>query len=178
MVTKANTRSTVHRAGYTDYVGIKRYNAAGEVIGEHRFIGLFTSTVYYRETQYIPFLRRKAAAVLTRAGFNPSGHSGKALKTVLEFLPRDELFQMDEERLFATAMGIVSLEAKPRVRLFVRPDAFERFVSAMIYLPRERFTSDLRVSVIRSGLGCATEGKCGAIAIRAARRSWVVWRMM
>ena len=148
-VLKASELSLVHRTSPLDYIVVKRFDPKGKFVGETRVLGLFTSTVYYRETQNIPFIRKKAASVLERAGFDPHSHSGKTLKTILEFMPRDELFQMDEERLFQTAMGIVSLDAKPQVKLFVRHDPFTRFVSSMIYIPRERFTSDLRSDVIR-----------------------------
>ncbi len=149
MVLKASAFSQVHRHAPLDLIVLKRFDAKGNPAGETRMLGLFTSTVYYRETQNIPFIRRKAARVLERAGFDPAGHSGKTLKTILEFLPRDELFQMEEERLFHTAMGIVSLDAKPQVKLFVRPDPFGRFISAMVYIPRERFSSDMRLEIIR-----------------------------
>ncbi len=148
-VLKASAFSRVHRHTPMDLVVLKRFDAKGKFVGETRMLGLFTSTVYYRETQNIPFIRRKTARVLERAGFDLNGHSGKTLKTILEFLPRDELFQMDEERLFQTAMGIVALDAKPQVRLFVRHDPFERFVSSMVYIPRERFSSDMRLEIIR-----------------------------
>ena len=148
-VLKASDFSSVHRHAPMDFIILRRFDAKGKFIGETRILGLFTSTVYYRETQNIPFIRTKAARVMERAGFDPKGHSGKTLKTILEFMPRDELFQMDEERLFQTAMGIVSLEAKPQVKLFVRHDPFARFVSAMIYVPRERFSTDLRDEVMR-----------------------------
>ncbi|MFZ4540669.1 MAG: NAD-glutamate dehydrogenase, partial [Rickettsiales bacterium] len=148
-VLKATESSNVHRRVPMDLIVLKRFDTTGKFIGETRMLGLFTSTVYYRETQNIPFIRRKAARVSARAGFDINGHSGKTLKTILEFMPRDELFQMDEERLFQTAMGIVSLEAKPQVKVFIRPDTFGRFVSSMIYIPRERFSSDLRSAIIR-----------------------------
>lgn len=148
-VLKASEFSLVHRHVPLDFIALKRFDAKGKCIGETRLLGLFTSTVYYRETQNIPFIRRKAARVMERAGFDAAGHSGKTLKTILEFMPRDELFQMDEDRLFHTAMGIVSLEARPQVKLFVRHDSFSRFVSSMIYIPRERFSTDLRTEVIR-----------------------------
>lgn len=148
-VLKASECSLVHRRAPMDLVVLKRFDKSGKLLGETRMLGLFTSTVYYRETQNIPFIRRKAARVIERAGFDPAGHSGKTLKTILEFMPRDELFQMDDERLFQTAMGIVSLDARPQVKLFVRPDPFARFVSAMVYIPRERFSSDLRGEIIR-----------------------------
>ncbi len=145
----ASEFSQVHRRAYMDYIALSRFDAKGKFIGEMRILGLFTSTVYYRETDQIPFLRRKSARMLKRAGFDKSSHSGKSLKTTLEFLPRDELFQMDEESLFQMAMGIVSLEARPQVRLFVRQDPFERFVSAIVYIPRERFSTNLREEIVR-----------------------------
>ena len=148
-ILKASDFSLVHRRVPMDYVVLRRLDKNGKFMGETRILGLFTSTVYYRETQQIPFIRRKSANIIARAGFERSSHSGKALKTTLEFFPRDELFQIDEERLFQTAMGIVSLDAKPQVRLFVRTDTFERFASAMVYIPRERFSSELREEIVR-----------------------------
>ncbi len=148
-VLKASAFSLVHRHTPMDLIVVRRFDAKGKFAGELRMLGLFTSTVYYRETQNIPFLRRKSASIMKRAGFNPSSHSGKSLKAILEFLPRDELFQLDEDRLFQTVMGIVSLDEKPQVKLFVRPDQFGRFVSAMVYVPRERFSSSLREEIIR-----------------------------
>ncbi len=148
-VLKTTESSLVHRHVPMDMIVVKRIDAKGKFLGETRILGLFTSTVYYRETQNIPFIRRKAARIMARTGFDPAGHNGKTLKTILEFMPRDELFQMDEERLFQTAMGIISLDAKPQVKLFTRHDPFGRFVSAMVYTPRERFSSDLRGEIIR-----------------------------
>ena len=148
-VLKASTVSEVHRRANMDYIALRHVDAKGKFIGEFRILGLFASTVYWRETGSIPFLRRKTAGVMKRAGFDTHSHSGKSLKTALEFLPRDELFQMDEESLFQMVMGIVSLEARPQVRLFVRADPFERFISATIYVPRERFSSDLREQMVK-----------------------------
>ncbi len=146
-VLKASQVSRVHRRVHMDYIALKRHNAQGKYLGETRILGLFTSTVYYREVAQIPFIRTKAARVMARSGFSANSHSGKALKTALEFLPREELFQMDEESLFHMAMRIVALDAKPQVRLFVRTDAFERFVSAMVYVPRERLSTELRLNI-------------------------------
>ncbi len=143
-VLKASEMSRVHRGVFMDYITLKREDGS-----ETRLLGLFTSSVYYRETSQIPFIRRKAEHVLERAGFNPHSHSGKALKTALEFLPRDELFQMDEESLFRMAMRIVSLEAHPQLRLFIRHDPFERFISAMAYIPREQFSTSVREEIAR-----------------------------
>ena len=146
---KASEFSCVHRHAQMDLIVLRRLDAKGKFIGELRILGLFTSTVYYRETQNIPFIRRKAEHVIDRAGFNKQGHSGKTLKATLEFLPRDEIFQMDEEQLFQTSLAIVSLDAKPQVKLFLRADRFERFISAMVYVPRERFSSSIREEIVR-----------------------------
>ncbi len=100
-ITKSASRSRVHRRVFMDYVGVKRYDAAGKPVGEFRILGLFTSTAYTRSTRTIPYVRRKIDNVLMRAGFNPSGHSGKALVNMLETFPRDELFQIDDETLLS-----------------------------------------------------------------------------
>ncbi|MEM7566922.1 MAG: NAD-glutamate dehydrogenase domain-containing protein, partial [Pseudomonadota bacterium] len=142
-VTKANVRSSVHRRNYMDYVGIKRFE--GEtLVGELRLIGLFTSSAYTRSVRYIPYLRRKVETVLASAGFAPSSHSGKALMNVLETYPRDELFQISAEELTPFAIAAMQLEERPRVRVLPRVDKFERYVSILVYVPRERFASDVR----------------------------------
>ena len=149
IVTKANTRSTVHRAGYTDYIGVKRYNDEGQVIGEHRFIGLFTSTAYSSRVSETPLLRGKVGAIANRAGLPPGGHLAKSLHHILETFPRDALFQIPDEDLYDTALGIVSLGERQRLRLFVWRDPFERFISCLVYVPREAFSTDLRVKFQR-----------------------------
>jgi glutamate dehydrogenase len=149
VVTKSNTRSTVHRAGYTDYIGVKRYNDRGEVIGEHRFIGLFTSTAYSARVSEIPLLRHKVQAVTSRAGLPPGGHLSKALLHILETYPRDDLFQIPEEELYDTSLGILSLGQRQRLRLFVWKDPFERFVSCLVYVPRESYSTELRIKFQR-----------------------------
>ncbi len=145
VITKANTRSTVHRAGYTDYVGIKRYNAAGEVTGEHRFIGLFTSTAYSARVSETPLLRGRVDAITQRAGLPPGGHLAKALQHILETYPRDDLYQISNDELFETALGILALGERQRLRLFVCRDPFDRFLSCLIYVPREAYSTDMRI---------------------------------
>ena len=147
IVTKSAVRSRVHRRVHMDYVGIKRFDAAGKLVGEFRVVGLFTSTVYTRSTRTIPYVRRKVDAVLRRAGFDPDGHSGKALVNVLETYSRDELFQIDEDALFQFAMMILQLEERPRVRVLPRRDKFERFVSIFVYVPRDRYDSNVRKAI-------------------------------
>jgi glutamate dehydrogenase len=144
LVTRSNTRSTVHRPGYSDYVGVKRYNAAGEVIGEHRFLGLFTSTAYSARVEEIPLLRHKVRAVAARASLPDGGHLAKALAHILSTYPRDDLFQIGEEELYDTALGILHAGERQRLRLFVWRDPYERFVSCLVYVPREAYSTELR----------------------------------
>jgi glutamate dehydrogenase len=144
LVTRSNTRSTVHRPGYSDYVGIKRYDAAGEVVGEHRFIGLFSSTAYSARVNEIPLLREKAAAVVQRAALPHGGHLAKALEHILASYPRDDLFQIGEDELFDTALGILQAGERQRLRLFLWRDPYERFVSCLVYVPREAYSTELR----------------------------------
>ncbi len=146
-ITKSNRKSIVHRPVHMDYIGIKRFNEQGKVIGERRLLGLFTSIVYYQSAATIPLIRRKFERILQRANYDPASHDGKSLKAILEFAPRDELFQISEDDLFDYALGVLALESRPSVRLFVRRDAFERFVSCTIFLPRERFSTQLREQV-------------------------------
>jgi len=144
IITKAASRSTVHRSVHLDYVGIKRYGADGKVVGERRFVGLWTSSAYTRTPREIPYLRRKIEHTIARSGVVPGSHDGKALLNILETYPRDELFQVPAEELYDTALGILGLEERPRIRLFVRQDRFERFFSCLVFVPRERYTTDLR----------------------------------
>ncbi|CAN7596436.1 NAD-glutamate dehydrogenase [Variovorax sp. LjRoot84] len=144
VVTKSTSRSTVHRPGHLDYVAVKRFDDAGQVCGEDRFLGLFTSTAYSANPAEIPLLRRKVADVVERAGLAAGSHSGKALINILETYPRDELFQTSDDDLLHTATGILHLGERQRFRLFVRRDPFERFLSCLIYAPRENYTTELR----------------------------------
>uniref|UniRef100_C6BLR2 NAD-glutamate dehydrogenase n=2 Tax=Ralstonia pickettii TaxID=329 RepID=C6BLR2_RALP1 len=146
-LTKANTRATVHRPGYLDYVGIKLFDAEGRVCGQRRFLGLYTSNVYMVPAEEIPLVRRKVASVIRRTGFLPNGHLAKTLVTILEQYPRDELFQIDSEALYDIALGILRLQERQRTRLFVRRDPFDRFVSCLVFVPREKFNTDLRVRI-------------------------------
>ena len=147
IIAKANIHARVHRRVYLDYIGVKRFDDGGNLIGEHRIVGLFTSTAYTRTAHSIPYLRRKIAAVEARAGFEASSHSGKALANVLEHYPRDELFQADEDTLYHFALAILQLDEHPRVRVLARRDRFDRFVSALVYVSRERYDSAIRVKI-------------------------------
>jgi glutamate dehydrogenase len=144
VVTKANSRSTVHRPAYLDYVGVKSFDAAGNVVGERRFLGLFTSAAYNESIHHIPVLRRKAAEVLARSGFSANSHSGKDLLAILETYPRDELFQVSTDDLETTAIAVLHLQERRQLRLFLRRDDYGRFMSCMVYLPRDRYTTQVR----------------------------------
>jgi glutamate dehydrogenase len=143
-LTKANSRSTVHRPAYLDYVGVKRFDGEGRVVGERRFLGLYTHTAYHARPHEIPILRRKVEAVLERAGFPSDSHNHKALLEILEGYPRDELFQISVDDLFRIGMGILHLGERQRLRLFVRRDNFDRFLSCLVFVPRDRFNTDNR----------------------------------
>ncbi|WP_158903528.1 NAD-glutamate dehydrogenase [Burkholderia sp. L27(2015)] len=148
-LTKANSRATVHRPGYLDYVGVKRVGPDGKVIGERRFIGLYTSTAYLAPTSEIPIVRRKCANIVKHAGFLAKGHLHKSLLTVLEQYPREELFEADEDVLFEIALGVLRLQEHQRTRLFVRRDRFDRFVSCMVFVSRDKFNTDLRKRIAK-----------------------------
>ncbi len=145
ILTKANTRSTVHRPAHLDYIGIKRFDDQGKVIGEWRLLGLYTSLAYSLNPRHIPLLRSKIKNVLKRANLAPVSHTGKALQHILDTFPRDELFQATVAELHDIALGILHLEERQRLRLLVRQDAFERFFSCLVYVPRERYNTELRI---------------------------------
>jgi glutamate dehydrogenase len=147
MVTKANLRSTVHRNTYLDTIGVKLFNAKGEVVGERLFAGLFTSMAYNRSPSEIPLLRRKVETIIQRAGFSSQSHDGKALVNILETYPRDELFQSNDDELLDTAVGILQLQERQRIALFARHDPYERFISALVYLPRDTLNTALRLRI-------------------------------
>ena len=148
-LTKANTRATVHRPAYLDYVGIKRFDDERRVVGERRFLGLYTHTAYHARPSEIPILRRKVEAVLRRAAFPADSHNEKALLEILESYPRDELFQISTDDLFRIAMGILHLGERQRMRLFARRDTFDRFLSCLVFVPRDRFNTENRRRIER-----------------------------
>ncbi|MDP6874376.1 MAG: NAD-glutamate dehydrogenase [Alphaproteobacteria bacterium] len=144
LVTKTGVRGTVHRPVHMDYIGIKRYDGKGKLVGERRFVGLFTASAFNRTPRDIPLLRRKLAQALEQAGMEPSSHDGKALTHILETYPRDELWQIDVETLTRIASGILALQERPRFRLFARKDTFDRYFTVLVYMPRERLSTELR----------------------------------
>ncbi|WP_363800902.1 NAD-glutamate dehydrogenase domain-containing protein [Lysobacter firmicutimachus] len=147
ILTKTNARSTVHRPGYMDYIGVLSFDADGRPVAEKRFLGLYTSSAYNRRPWDIPLVRQRHAYVMQQSGLAADSHSGKALRHVLETLPRDELFQSSEEELFKTASGILGLQERVRSKLFLRRDRYGRYFSGLVYIPRERFNTDVRLRV-------------------------------
>jgi glutamate dehydrogenase len=147
IITKANSRSTVHRSAYLDYIGFKMFDAAGTVIGERRFLGLFTSTAYLTSVRDLPVIRRKVAEVVARSGLSLRSHSGKDLMAILEDYPREELFQISTDDLFRTVMGVLRLAGRRQARLFARKDQYGRFISCLVYLPRDRYTTANRLKI-------------------------------
>jgi glutamate dehydrogenase len=144
VLAKANSKSTVHRSVYLDYVGVKTFDEHGEVVGEKRFLGLFSSAAYTESLTRIPVIRVKAQQVIDRAGFAPLSHTGKALMDVLETYPRDELFQTPIDELVPIAEAVLHTRERRQLRLFVRRDTYGRYLSCLVYLPRDRYTTAVR----------------------------------
>src|SRR5207248_3485932 len=143
-LTKDNSRATVHRPSYLDYNRVKRFDDSGRVVGEWRFLGLYTTAAYHASPREIPILRRKVERVLSRAAFPHDSHNEKALIEILESHPRDELLQVAVDELFEIAMGILYLGERHRLQLFVRRDSFGRFLSCLVFVPRDRFNTENR----------------------------------
>ena len=143
VLTKANSRATVHRPSYLDYIGVKKFDADGNVVGERRFLGLFSSAAYTESVRRVPVIRRKVDEVLERAGFSPNSHDGRDLLQILETYPRDELFQTPADELESIATSVLYLQERRRLRLYLRQDEYGRYYSALVYLPRDRPPSQL-----------------------------------
>jgi len=167
IVSKAGRRSTVHRPVHMDYVGLRYRDAEGRVTGGVSLIGLFTASVYNTSAATVPVLRNKIERVMKRAGFQPMGHDAKALLHILETFPRDELFQMTDDQLFQTSLGVLQLHDRQRLALFVRQDSSERFVSCLIFVPRDRYDTDLRRRIQRI-LEAAFQGSLSAFYTQVA----------
>ena len=156
LVTKSNTQSTVHRSGFLDYVGIKQFDQTGRLIGERRFLGLWTSAAYNTNPREIPLLRHKVERVVEHFALAPDSHDGKALQHILESFPREELFQANVAELVRIVAGIFGLQERPRVRLLLRRDPFRRFYSCLIFVPREKYNTQVRQrieAVVRDAFG-------------------------
>ncbi|WP_460815762.1 NAD-glutamate dehydrogenase [Nocardioides korecus] len=156
VLAKANSRATVHRPVHLDYVGVKKFDAEGRVTGERRFLGLFSSAAYTESVRRIPVLREKAAAVLEASDLDETSHAGKALMDVLETYPRDELFQTPVSELVPIAAQVMHTRERRQLRLFVRRDDYGRYLSCLVYLPRDRYNTTVRErlsAILRERLG-------------------------
>ena len=149
IITKANNRSPMHRSGYMDYIGVLRFNKKGKVIGEHRFIGLFTSLAYQQRVEDTPLISMKFKTVLENSGLKENRHAWKSLLHILETLPRDEVFQASSTELLAIAMGVLDLQERQAVRLFIRRERFGRFFSCLVYIPRDYWNTENREKIQR-----------------------------
>ncbi|MFD5025511.1 NAD-glutamate dehydrogenase [Streptomyces sp. NPDC058373] len=148
ILTKANSRATVHRPSYLDYIGVKKFDAEGNVVGERRFLGLFSSAAYTESVRRVPVIRRKVADILKAAGFSPNSHDGRDLLQILETYPRDDMFQISAEELLPIATSVLYLQERRRLRLYLRKDEYGRYYSALVYLPRDRYTTGVRLRII------------------------------
>ena len=161
LITKAGAVSTVHRRVNCDLIAVKSFDHAGRVVSETRFLGLFTSAALATSPRQVPLLRRKVGEVIDALGFAKGGHTGKALVHVLEGFPREELFEASPKRLKAMALGLLSLLDRPRPKLFARVDPFGRFVSVLVYVPRDDYTSG-----VREGVGAMLQRELGGSLAR------------
>lgn len=146
---KSAQRSRVHRPAYPDYIAVKKFNDKGEVVGERRFLGLYTSRAYSGRPEEIPLLRRKVADVLERSGFQREDYAGKELDQILAVYPRDELFQIEPDELYRTALDILYIQERRQVRLFMREDIYGQFVTCLAFFPRDIYNTELRLRVER-----------------------------
>jgi glutamate dehydrogenase len=182
VLAKSSTMSTVYRPSYLDYVSVRKFSQeTGEVIGEYRFLGLYTQAAYTESVTRIPVLRHKVDRVLEAAGVSVDGHDGKALIEILEGYPREELFEISAQRLAPIAMAVLGLAERKQVRLFVRPDAYGRYVSCLVYLPRDRYTTQVRLraqEILRSAFGGGSVDYSAMVGNSALARLHVVVHAM
>ncbi|MGK5500431.1 NAD-glutamate dehydrogenase [Streptomyces sp. URMC 125] len=148
VLTKANSRATVHRPSYLDYIGVKKFDEAGNVVGERRFLGLFSSAAYTESVRRVPVIRRKVEEVVASAGFTPDSHDGRDLLQILETYPRDDLFQIPPGELRDIVTSVLYLQERRKLRLYLRQDEYGRYYSALVYLPRDRYTTAVRLRLI------------------------------
>ena len=179
VLAKANSRSTVYRANYLDYVSVKKLSPEGTVAGEWRFLGLYTYTALAEPITQIPVLRGKLARVLAEAGLPADGVDGKDLVEILETYPREELFEIPAAELTPIALGVLRLRERRQTRLFLRRDSYGRYVSCLVYLPRDRYTTHVRLKVqdiLREALGGVSVDYSAMVGESALARLHVVVR--
>ncbi|MGC8119356.1 NAD-glutamate dehydrogenase [Marinobacter sp. VGCF2001] len=144
---KSAQRSRVHRPAYPDYIAVKKFNSKGEVVGERRFLGLYTARVYNERPDEIPLLRRKFQTVMKRSGFLTDDYAGKELEQILTLYPRDELFQIETDELLRVAKNILYIQERRRIELFIREDVYGQFVTCLAFFPRDIYNTELRLKV-------------------------------
>lgn len=147
MITKATSKATVHRPVFMDYIGVKQFDAHGKVIGEKRFLGLYSSSAYTCELNTIPLVRNKIKILLRQSEFVNSRHTERSLLYVINSLPRDELFQANMAPLADCVKGVLQLQERQRVRVFVRHEVYGHFVSLLVFVPRERYNTNSRQKI-------------------------------
>jgi glutamate dehydrogenase len=177
VLAKSSTMSTVYRPSYLDYVAVRRFSQTGEVIGEYRFLGLYAQAAYTESVTRIPVLRRRVDRMLDIAGVPADSHDGKALIEILEGYPREELFEISAEQLAPIALAVLSLGERKQVRLFVRPDPYGRYVSCLVYLPRDRYTTQVRLrtqEILRAAFGGSSVDYSAMVGNSALARLHVV----
>ncbi|MEW6999442.1 NAD-glutamate dehydrogenase [Colwelliaceae bacterium BS250] len=160
ILTKTNSRSRVHRPAHLDYIGVKLFDKKGNIIGEERFVGLFGSAFYNNSALNLPIIRNKVQRVCDNSGFAAGSHSFKTLINILETFPRDEILQSNEDELITTVKGVLQMQERDVTGLFVRRDAFNRFFSCMVYVPRERYNTKLRIEtqeILQQAFGSTSE---------------------
>lgn len=143
IISKTNTISTIHRRTYTDYIGLKEFDKNGVLVGMILFIGLYTSDAYNSKLSDIPFIRRKIETLLQKSGLTHSPHAQKTLVNILDTFPRDDIFQGNVDALGEIILGIYHLQDRKRVRLFVLPDIYGRYISCLVYVPRDNLSTNL-----------------------------------
>lgn len=144
IMSKTDTLSCIHRDTYMDYIGIKRFDKQGNVVGERRILGLYTSAAYISNPMQIPFLRHKLSAIVRESHLNPRSHAGRQLLNIMETLPRDDLIQGSEKELLNIGMGIFYMQERRRVRMFARVDVYHRFISCLVYIPKDLYNAEIR----------------------------------
>jgi glutamate dehydrogenase len=179
VLAKANSRSTVYRANYLDYVSVKKLNADGTVVGEYRFLGLYSHAAHIAPIASVPVLRRKLEQVLATAGLPADSHDGQDLVEILEDYPREELFEISAEELTPIALGVLRLSERKQTRLFLRRDRYGRYMACLVYLPRDRYTTRVRLraqGILREALHGASVDYSATVGDSALARLYVVVR--
>ncbi len=179
VLAKANSRSTVYRANYLDYVSVKKLGPDGAVTGELRFLGLYTHAAHTAPIAGVPVLRRKLTQVLAAAGLSRDSHDGKDMVEILEDYPREELFEISADELTPIALGVLRLSERKQTRLFLRRDRYGRYMSCLVYLPRDRYTTKVRLraqGILREALHGASVDYSATIGDSALARLYVVVR--